>query len=53
MAKEIKHNEKDAFQCEVCGMKYWERENAEQCQAHCEKNPGTCDPTVVEKAIKD
>lgn len=53
MVKEVEFNEKTAFQCEKCGMKYWERDLAGKCQTFCEKHPNLCDPEISEKAIKE
>lgn len=42
-------NKKTAFQCSVCGLKYWEKETAQACEAFCKEHPGTCDPKISEK----
>lgn len=53
MVRKIEHDKKEAFQCESCGLKYWKKEDAEACQKYCEKHPGTCDPIISERAIKE
>ena len=44
-------NDKTVFQCGVCGLKYYEKETAEACEAFCKEHPNTCDPQISEKAI--
>ena len=43
---------KAAFECSVCGLKYWEKETAESCEAFCKEYPFTCDINISKKAIR-
>lgn len=52
MVSEKNKDGKDYFVCDECGLAYAEKEKAEQCEAWCNKNSGSCNPEVVEFSVK-
>ena len=36
--------------CEVCGLGYAQREDAEACEAHCRQHP-SCDLAIARRAV--
>jgi hypothetical protein len=51
MVKEKPFEGKTIFLCEICGLGYLEREDAQKCEDWCGKNPGTCNFQVSQKAV--
>jgi len=39
-----------AYECELCGMRYWELDIAEQCEDYCGIH-GSCSIEITRKAI--
>ena len=39
------------FLCEICNLKYREKEIAERCHAWCEGHEGQCAPEITKYAI--
>lgn len=46
MVKTLKKNNKDIYQCEVCGYQYEEKEWAEKCESWCKKN-NSCNLEII------
>lgn len=46
-------NDDKIYQCPKCGLKYREKEWADKCEAWCNDHGNSCDPEVVEHAIKE
>jgi hypothetical protein len=50
MVKEKKVENKEFFQCDVCGHGYLDEETARKCELYCRKNGTSC-PEITKKAV--
>lgn len=51
MVKEKQFEGKTIFVCEICGLGYLEKEDAQKCEEWCGKNPGTCNFQISQRAV--
>jgi len=52
MVKKKKLKGKIVFQCDICGLKYLEKETAMQCESFCKTHPNLCDPKIAEMSVE-
>jgi len=50
MVKILKQNNKELYQCEICGYLYEEKEWAEKCEAWCKEN-NSCNLEITAHGI--
>lgn len=50
MVKALKKNNKDLYQCDVCGYKYEEKEWADKCEAWCNRH-SSCNLEITANGI--
>ena len=51
MVTEKKIGRKTVFLCDICGLGYAEKKIAQDCEAYCIANPGSCSVEITKKAV--
>jgi hypothetical protein len=50
MVKKKEVDDKEFFQCDVCGHGYLDEETAHKCEVWCQEK-GSCSPVITKKAV--
>jgi hypothetical protein len=44
-------DKKTVFLCDICGVGYADKKNAQECEDYCRAHPGSCNPEISKKGV--